>query len=256
MKAGKAATPLAVLLGLVMTPVLRPQVDGYEAALAMVQGGRMADAVAALEKLAEGEPANARIWKLKGVAHAALGQMEFADHAFERACRLAPTLADACFYRLRSLYLLNRFEAALEWFGHVERDPRAERLRALCLDALGRWKEAEASYQRAVRLAASGEDARIDYGMALVRQGKAEEALPLLRAAARHGSQTARAHAELGRALLQLDRLPEARTALESAVALDGTNATARLALGRVLQRLGLQEEAAKHLTAGAAAAR
>jgi Flp pilus assembly protein TadD len=228
---------------------------GYEAARALLEQGRALEAAGVLEDVVERTPADARAWKLKGVAHATMGEMEQADAAFERACRLAPKLEDACFYRVRSLYLLNRFEEALKWAEQVEGDARVERLRALCLEALGRWKEAEAAYRRAVRVAARGEDARIDYGMALVRQGRAEEALAPLREAAREGRQAARAQRELGRALLQLDRLDEARAALEAAVTLDGNDAAARLALGKVLQRMGFAEEAARHLAAGASSA-
>jgi protein O-GlcNAc transferase len=241
--------------GLVLALALCAQEAGYEAAVALLEQGRAAEAVVALEKLAGRRPEDGRVWKMKGVAHATLGEMEPADTAFERACALSPELADVCFYRLRSLYLLNRFEAALEWSRKVSGDPRAERLRALCLEALGRWNQAEAAYRRAVRTPAPGEDARIDYGMALVRQGRAEEALAPLKAAAREGRQAGRARRELGRALLQLERLAEARVELESAVKIDGRDAAARLALGRVLQRLGLPEEAAKHLAAGAAEA-
>lgn len=241
----------ALALGL----VARGAESGYETALALMERGRAAEAAGVLEKVVEETPADARSWKLKGVAHATMGEMEQADGAFERACRLAPKLEDACFYRVRSLYLLNRFEEALEWARRLEGDARTERLRALCLEALGRWKEAEAAYRRAVRAAARGEDARIDYGMALVRQGRAEEALGPLREAAREGRQAARAQRELGRALLQLDRLDEARAALEAAVTLDGNDAAARLALGRVLQRMGFAEEAARHLAAGASSA-
>lgn len=229
----------------------------YRRGVALFQQGKPIEALQALEAAVKSRPKFAEAWKVMGVVYAAQGDYPMAEPVFEKACRLAPKLEDACFYHGRVLYLLNRFDDALAILKPLSKsDPRAHRIIALCLDGLGRWPEAEAAYRQAIRHDPGGEDPRIDYGVALVRQGEARQALSYLREAEKADRQPARASLELGRALVQLDRLQEALPYLQKCVSLEPQSASGHLLLGRVYLRLGMPDRAKVHLELGARAIR
>jgi len=223
----------------------------YQPALDLLRQGKFHEARIALEQVVAADPKSAPAWLALGVAHAAQGDYPAAVPAFARACALQPKLPDACFYHGRALYLVNRFSEALAVLARLGTDPRRYRVEALCHEALGRWSEAETLYRKAIDNDPGGENPRIDYAVALARQGRAPESLPLLEAALHQTRQLPRAELEFGRILLQLNRLPEARAHLERAVALAPDSAQAHLLLGRVYTRLGLLAEAAPHLERG-----
>jgi len=227
----------------------------YQAAVELLKQGRPADAQGALQALVAAEPRFAPAWMALGVAHASQGDFPGAEPAFARACSLQPKHPDACFYQGRALYLVNRFTEALTVLAKLSTDRRRYRLEALCHDALGQWKEAEPLYRKAIDQDPGGEDPRIDYAIALARQGRTEEAVPFLELAVQAGRQPPRAALELGRIQLQLNRLSEARTHLERAVALSPESPQAHLLLGRLYARLGMTAEAARQLQLGAKSA-
>jgi tetratricopeptide (TPR) repeat protein len=229
------------LTALLVTAGQTPE-EAYQSGLVHLRQGRLPEASATLENVVTQKPKFAPAWFALGVSRAA-----------QRACSLQPKLADACFYHGRALYLVNRFTEAISVLGSLSDDRRRFRLQALCHDALGHWKEAEALYRRAIEEDPGGEDPRIDYAIALARQGRAGESVPLLELSIKSGRQVPRAELELGRIQLQLGRLEQARTHLERAVSLTPSSAQAHLLLGRLYARLGLPEEASRHLDLGAA---
>ena len=194
-------------------------------------------------------------WKALGVVFASQGDFENAEDSFRNACERQPRLADACLYHGRALYLLNRFQPAVEVLRHVlqrEKDnSEAWRLLALSLEALGETPAAGDAFRQAVRYnrgASPNEDPGIDYGVYLFRQGRAEEAIvPLSDAVGRHPD-SSRAHLELGCVQLALDRLALAAAHLERAVGLDPRGARAHLLLGKVYRRQGRENDAAEQL--------
>jgi tetratricopeptide (TPR) repeat protein len=224
--------------------------DGLEA----FRQGRAEEALHLLERAVSVDARHAPSWKVIGVIRAIRGDYAESEPAFREACKWAPELPDACFYHARSLYLLNRFQDALTGLEALPSDNRRFRIQALCVDALGRWSEAEPLYRKAIASGAPGEDARIDFGVALARQGKANEAVPFLELAVQEGKEPGRSELELGRVLLQLERLPEARLHLERAAALSPGTAQTHLLLGRIYKRLGMEAKALEHLLLGAAA--
>lgn len=249
--------PLRAALGLALTALLatagQAPDEAYQSGLVHLRQGRLPEAAATLENVVTQKPKFAPAWFALGVSRAAQGDYSNAEPAFARACSLQPKLADACFYHGRALYLVNRFTEAISVLGSLSDDRRRFRLQALCHDALGHWKEAEALYRRAIEEDPGGEDPRIDYAIALARQGRAGESVPLLELSIKSGRQVPRAELELGRIQLQLGLLEQARTHLERAVSLTPSSAQAHLLLGRLYARLGLPEEASRHLDLGAA---
>ena len=199
-------------------------------------------------------PNHAGTWKALGVVYASQGEYAAAEQPFHRGCLLDPHEPDACLYFGRSLYLLDRFEEALDVLRAAHRaDPenaRILRIEALSLEAIGNTSEAGTAFREAIQLdrnPAINEDPSIDYGVFLFRQGNAPEALvPLQAAVARHPN-AARAQLELGCVLLSLDRVEEAAAHLEQAVKADTPRA--HMLLGKAYQRLGRSDDARKQLS-------
>jgi len=216
--------------------------------------GRMLLLMALLAAQAPSRPATAEEWKKLGVQFASRAEHELAEEPFREACRLAPADLDACYFHGRNLYALNRFEPALKVLeDQLQRhsDGRVLLASAQTLEALGRAAESEGRFRQAIRSTLKPlrplDDPRLHYGVFLIRQGRAQEAVGELERA----QPSARALAERGRALSQLERLGDAASALEKAVALDPRHWTAHLLLGKVYQRLGRLAEAERHLKLG-----
>jgi protein O-GlcNAc transferase len=233
------------------------------------QGGRffaennLDSAIAAYRRGLELRPAYAPAWKALGVVYASRGEFEGAETSFRNACERQPSLPDACLYQGRTLYLLNRFQPAIEVLRRSLQRERenseAYRLLALSLEALGQSVEAGDAFRQAVRLnrgSPPNEDPGIDYGIYLFRQGRAEDAVDPLESVLKRHPDAARAHLELGCIQLALDRLPEAAAHLERSLALDPGAARAHLLLGKVYLRQGKPQAAEEHLRLGSQTAK
>ncbi|MDR3702312.1 MAG: tetratricopeptide repeat protein [Candidatus Sulfopaludibacter sp.] len=203
-------------------------------------------------------PNDAAKWKALGVSHAARGDYAGAEGPFHRACLLDPKLPDACLYFGRTLYLLDRFDQAVNVLRTaLENDPQNPqiyRIEALALEASGKAGEAETVFREAIRLekhSQPNEDPSIDYGVFLYRQGRAEASLEPLQAALARHPDASRAQLELGCVLLALDRVEQAAAHLERATALDPQGARGHFLLGKAYQRMGKTELARKELDQG-----
>jgi protein O-GlcNAc transferase len=203
-------------------------------------------AIALFRRSLQLRPNDAGTWATLGVAYSSFGDYLHAEEPFHKACLLKPLLPDACLYFGRTLYLLDRFEAALDVLRRAqENDPRSAQIRrveALSLAALGRNSEAEAAFQEALRMENRGvpaDDPAIDYGVFLFHQGRAEEGVAPLREVVRRHPDIGRAQLELGCVLLALERVEEAAGHLERAVALEPQSERAKLLLGKVRVRMG-----------------
>ncbi len=203
-------------------------------------------------------PGDAATWKALGVVHAAGGDYRNAEEPFHRACLLNAREPDACLYFGRTLYLLDRFQTALDVLREAQQnDPQNAqifRIEGLALEALGKIDEAIAALQLAIRLdrnPGGNDDPAIDYGVLLFRQGRAVEAIVPLQTAIDRRPDAARAQLELGCVLLALDRIPEAAAHLERAAALDPATPRGHLLLGKAYLRLGKTELAQKELDQG-----
>ena len=230
----------------------------YEAGLRLFTAGQPEAAITSFRKSLELRPADAGTWKALGAVYAASNDYGHAEEPFHRACLLNAKLPDACLYFGRTLYLLDRFEQAVNVLRTARqndpRNPQILRIEAMSFEAMGKEADAEVAFREALALdgpSAPNEDPAIDYGVFLYRQGRAEAALEPLQAALHRHPDASRAHLELGCALLELDRVDQAVTHLERAVALDPTAARGHLLLGKAYQRLGKPELARKELDQG-----
>jgi tetratricopeptide (TPR) repeat protein len=227
--------------------------------IAHYRAGRPERAVPALSRATELTPKRATAWKALGLAHAAAGDLPAAEEPFRKACEIDPRNELACYYLGRNLQAQNRFEPAAAAFRKAlvhERDANkwlVHRGLALALEAQGSIGEAQREFRSSVeRLPPDADpDPRIDYGVFLFRQGRAEAAVQPLEAAAAARPGSAEARFQLARVLAQLDRLDAAARNLEAAVAADPKHYAAHLLLGQVYVRLGKKEAAAPHLRIG-----
>lgn len=219
----------------------------YQEGVARFGRGEPLEASTLFRRAVELEPAHARAWKALGAALSLMNQFEAAADPFEKACLLDATLEDACYYLARNLYARNRFDEslrAIEKAARIDRKPgRIANARGQALEALGRNAEAEAEYKTSIRQAANAiprpeEDARLSFGIFLVRQGDAAAASRWLSKAAAAHPKSAKAQFELGRAQYQMGRLEESRASLGAALAADPGFEAARLLLAKVANRL------------------
>jgi Flp pilus assembly protein TadD len=228
--------------------------------LAHFRAGRSVAARPLLERSVTLAPANAQAWKLLGLVSTSAGDSEGAVAALRKACDLTPQDDEACYYLARNLHALGRYEAARAPFAKALRAAppptraRVHRAVALNFAAIGAVAEAEQHFVKAIQLAGrtprEAEDARVDYGAFLFRQGRTAEALrPLQQAAS--DAPSARGLLELGRVLLHLSKLDEAAARLEKAVALEPANSNAHLLLGRTYLRMGRAAEGEREMRLG-----
>ena len=233
----------------------------YYLGLARFRQQRPGEAVPFLEHATRLSPSNPAAWKVLGLVHLGANNFKGASVALERACALGARDEDSCYLFARSLFLLGRYDEAVKPFEQALRaappsnQSTVHRALALDLDELGSFPAAEQHFRDAVRLyRGSGgvpPDPRVDYGAFLARQGRAREALDLLRPAVSASPGSARANAELGRALLELDRPEDALGPLSKAVELDPMGWSTRLLLGKAYLRLGRREEGERQMRLG-----
>jgi tetratricopeptide (TPR) repeat protein len=193
------------------------------------------------------------------------GDLNGALPALTRACEMDEHDGEGCYFLARNLQALGRYESARPVFDKALRAApkptlsKVHRAMALNFIALFMPAEAEGHFIQAIQLAGPAqnspklntEDARVDYGAFLFRQGRTEEALRPLEQAVREAPSSARANLELGRALLHSDKLSQAATCLEKAVALEPGNSNAHLLLGQAYLRLGKAIEGEREMRLG-----
>src|SRR5436305_534163 len=96
--------------GLVLLPAafaLSQTADSlYQDGLRLFAEHRPSDAIAALQQSVAMQPAAAAAWQALGVVFASQGDFDRAEAPFRNACTRQPTLAGACLYYGRTLYLL------------------------------------------------------------------------------------------------------------------------------------------------------
>ena len=113
--------------------------------------------------------------------------------ALEEACRLRPSEGDACYLLGSTLLLQDRWEEARQPFEKALRAAtksnraKVHRLIAFNYIGLGDTAKAEEHFKQAVALNPGlellREDPRLDYGSFLFREGRLDDALPLLKQA-------------------------------------------------------------------------
>ena len=115
------------------------------------------------------------------------------------------------------------------------------------LNEMGKSKDAEFSYRKAIKLNPDYADAHLNLGNILIDLGKLQEAEVSTRKAIELNPNFAKAHSNLGNILRNLGKLQEAELSYRKAIKLNPDYANAHYNLANSLELLGKRETAKKH---------
>jgi len=170
-------------------------------------------------KIAE-MPRNAQAHLELGLAELEnLGNMEEALECFESACRLKPRFGVAWYFAGVAHFRLGNYQESIQRLTQAEKHGRRTPATAEIIgDAhynLGEFAAAVRAYERALNLAPGSAVLESKFGLASVRDGKAEAGLQRIRHALGQKPQLAELHDRLILALAWLERISEAAVAGE-----------------------------------------
>jgi Flp pilus assembly protein TadD len=214
--------------------------------------GRPLNAAVALKKAQALGPLDERSRFTLVLSYVALGH---SDWARPELAKLVEAFAGNALYHYwtgRLDYDDQQFAKAVSSLRRaVELDPglaKAHDSLGLCYEALGRFDEAERSWQEAIRLE-SGKPTRspwppLNLGIMLTRLDRPDAAEARFRESIACEPRFALAHYQLGLALERRGRAADALAELEEAARLDPAAAEAQYALARVYRRAGDGEKA------------
>ena len=177
-----------------------------------------------LEEALRLDPDNALAWVDLGRAH-----LNAAGHGWEPAQTGAEAAREAA---LRALSIEPDLPEGYLVLGRVQ----------LYFD--WNWKEAKASYRRAMELAPGNAVGRHGVGILAQNEGRIEEALDIYRRAVEQDPLSAGAYTRIGIAYLSADRPAEAEAALRKAIELAPQRVTVHAALAHALLSQGRSKEA------------
>ena len=216
-----------------------PATRDVDAVTALFGQGRLREAEAAAQALAQRHPGHPFAWKMLGVVRQRLGDNAAALEPMRRAAQLSPTDAEAHNNLGIVLAALGRPAEAEAGYRHaLSLDPRSAQAYGnlgAALQAQGRLTEAEASYRRAIELKPDYARAHGNLGAVLQERQRFADAEASFRKALRLQPKNAEAHCNLGNALVQQDRLAEAEASYRRALELAPDYPEAHCHLGAAL---------------------
>src|SRR5436305_10636696 len=175
-----------------LTDILKRTPDDPEAnyylGITCFREGRPKEARPYLEKASRLSPSNDSAWKALGLIQLGADDHRAASVSLSNACALDAKDEDSCYLLGRSLFVLGKYDEAVQPFEKALRAvppanlAAAHRATALNFVELGNMQEAERHFREAVRLyrGTIQPDPRVDFGAFLTRQGRTAEALPML----------------------------------------------------------------------------
>jgi Flp pilus assembly protein TadD len=218
--------------------------------------GKPLNAAVAIKKAEALAPLDERSRFTLVMSYVALGHRDWARPELAKLVEAAPGNALYPYWTGRLDYDDQQFAKAVESLRRaVELDPglaKAHDSLGLCYEALGRFDEAERSWQEAIRLE-SGKPTRspwpsLNLGIMLARLDRADAAEARFRESIACDPRFALAHYQLGLALEKKGRTPDAMAELEEAARLDPAASEAQYALARVYRRAGDGQKADRAL--------
>jgi tetratricopeptide (TPR) repeat protein len=208
-------------------------------------GGNYLNAAIALKKAEARAPLDERSRFTLAMSYVLMGRRDWARAELRKLAEEAPRNALYPYWTARLDYDTGRYaEAVKALLAAVALDARFVKAYdnlGLCYEALGRFEEAVASYETAVRLnreaAAPSPWPPHNLGLLLTRLNRTPEAEPLIREALRHDARFAPAHYQLGVTLEKTGRFDEAVAELLEAARLDPKYPDPHYALARIFRR-------------------
>lgn len=183
-----------------------------------------------------------------------------ADKWLTRSVEMDPKNYLYWYYLGRTKYTENRFQEAVHAFeASLQVRPmnsRAEYNLGLAYEGGSFPEKAEAAYRTAIawQKSADHQDPQpyLDLGMLLTKEGRVEEAIPLLQKAVAIAPRNPKVHEELGRAYERVTKLKEAQEEFETAVDLTPGVSPLHFELGRIYRKEGFMEKARSQFSLGA----
>jgi tetratricopeptide (TPR) repeat protein len=205
-------------------------------AWAAFQSGNPGGAARLYREALSGDPDNADLWCLLGIAERAAGNPGEAAASYREALRLRPDFPEAWNNLGNALISDDKPDEAAAAFRHVlglrPGYAEAHNNLAAALRRQGKWVEAEAEYREAIRLKPDYPDAHSNLGVALLGRSRLEEAEASCREALRLKPDHPEARTNLGSVLTRLGQLDEAEAHHREALCLRPAYADAHNNLG------------------------
>lgn len=211
---------------LLQAQALRPQDPRLRFLLgkALIGEGDHAGAIAQLEALVRQDPDKPEVHLLLLSAYRSKGDIQATTRQARQAVRKFPA------------HLQTQLEAGMD------------------LQTVGEFESAELALRRALDLSegkpADRRKARFNLATVLVKLGRDDQALPLLKEVVDADPGEVEARVELGDSTLRMGDYDQAVQVLQEAVSRDAGNRRAHLLLGKAFTRLGRHEEAGRHFQA------
>ncbi len=218
--------------------------------------GNYMNAAIAFKKADKIEPLDPPNRFTLAMAFIALGRRDWARIELVRLIEADPKSTIYLYWLARLDYDDQKFAAAVEKLERVVAATpefmRAHDNLGLCLEALGRYKEAEAAYERAVELNRKKKPSSpwppLNLGIMLSKLGRRAEAEVYLREALEYKPDFAQAHYRLGVILEKRGKADEAIEEFRQAAALDPDYTEPVYAMARLYRRTGDMKQARKAL--------
>lgn len=226
--------------------------EPHTEAVALFQAGRSSEAAALLERACARDPGDARARFLLGACRHALGDLESALTAFDRALALDSSNLQAAQAAIAVLCDAQRPAEALtrceELLSRHPDDPQLQFSTGVVREALGDFAGALDRYDRALAIDPRLLHALQNRGIALTRLGRLDEAIESNRQFVSLFPGNVDAHYNLAESCLAARRYADAILAARQALAIDPRHSLSRLDLGLALAASGRLEEASGEL--------
>jgi tetratricopeptide (TPR) repeat protein len=213
----------------------------HEFGVALVQAGRVPEAMQVFEEVLRLRPDYAEAHIALGTALLQLGRVQEAVEHFQQALQIEPDFAVAHYNLGIAFVKQGRLQEAIDHYEQaVQLEPDfavAHYNLGIAFVKQGRLQEAIKHYEQALRIQPDYADAHNTLAIALIQLGRAREAIKHWQQALQINPDLAEAHYNLGVALEQAGRVPEAIGHYEQALRInpDFVEAQSNLARARAL---------------------
>ena len=213
---------------------------------------RFQEAGETLKKLLAENTRNADAHKLMGLTLFFYKEDSLAEHELQVALGLRPADAEALYYLGRVYYTQNNFPAAAATFRrvlHLEpRHYKAYDSLGLCYEAMGKTAAAYAAFKKAQGIARDADPTDdwpyADLAEMLIKQDRAQEALPYAEEALRINPRSARDNYLVGKARARQDNPRASLEYLRKAAELDPKYPEPHYLLGQIYEKQGRRADA------------
>jgi len=229
-------------------PQTRPTLQELNTLVDLFGQGRLAEAESLAQSMTGRFPLHEFGWKALGAVYLQTGRIADALAPMQKVAALSPDDVETHYTLGSTLYNVGRLDEAEASYRHALtiKPDYAEAHNNLggTLQALDRLDEAEASYRRALEINPHYTAAHYNLGNILKDLGRLDEAEASFRLTLEIEPDYADAHYNLGNLLKEMGRLDEAETSYQRVLHIQPDYADAHYNLGNILKEMGRLDEA------------